>query len=1698
MTDFVKKKIVEKLAKFTKDLKPSDISLGVLTGKGVLINLELNCDFITEALQLPPWIRVARVMCDRIRAYVPFTNLRNDPIQISIGTVEIEVTTATGETAQKSSVNILDKLGSNSPSKYGFTEKVIDGMKVEIRSIVVNFRDPAYRARLEISDIVIQSTNPEWNPATLPHTRYKTTDEESVIIYKMCNIGNIKLEGWIVDDEVGKEGEGAGGRGEEEKVIDEGSEGGSGGESKTEDAKVKLRLIAGETNIRFTLKRRIEDCSVLHSRVVVRLGDVMWVLSRSQLQAVSRLVQTLMTAAVLTAQRQREEREALLGDDSGSVSGESLASEEGWSSVAGDDRQTRKKSSSPKNSRKKSESKSEKRRGKSKGLSQKEREMKQKMYEYRSGLANMPAYDVIQNSVHVQTGNIDLQFCEDSAEEDDERENDGRPQSQRSTVESSLLVRLKEVQVDVYLDQPAGSGKHHWNKANDLILRNVRWSEALIKKASKTQHMDLPSVSLQYLHERGVVVRCADFTIDSLCNSSSVATETQLPLITSDKKTFNIPDDVHNPAFQMGLTLYFYPEQYGTKFLIPRPNAYVHLTPVHATLHQTSLVWIMDFLHGVLATVNLDLAYSVHTEGKAFMEELKSRSVPTHQLPGIDLNFKILFSKVTIPLPHPYTDGRPRALQLETASINIQNHSLDALLQDRDFKEALEGVDNGWVFATQGSGEFPHFQGDFPCVPPWLREMLNYKLRDSRLGVVAEVPTSPHRRPVSPIVVQNSELMYTESWHIHTACVHLSFTKTDRHEDTLRPRDFVDDFPLHLWLFLPREKRRETPTVGAKISTPAVSVGTATPHGGTTEASETRRPNSLGVPPGDRNMNPSSSPLQKPPRDADERPMMSFIAHVSSPVRAELERLQFLFLLRLKDSFNELKTSAMRFLSLLNPADEQESPLVTSPLTPRHAQSLGNRHDTLTNNEECVMSDQPVSNLFEEQVSREKTGSASIAGCVIVRNLQIDILLPSIFTTEKTPPPKAPESCRATPTTPPVLSSVSPEPAPPPVLSPLTTPPRLSSPHPPLPPSSLTLPHTGSRSSLLCQTSSTSQTSFQQQLLPQQVHARTMSETRLTSLHSEQRSLSGSQTSLPVLYESGGQRSSGYHGDEFGRHDNEEMGEFVMVHSVTGERKEQVVDTRLELGLEVGLELGQELEEIPFHSSPHAATASHGEADRETQFETGLEEEREEGGRVRLPSGDQREMIDTLTPLTETLSPRKPFPLRRGSTTSSLQSTTSSVRREKPPPLLRSEPQHILRINVRGVSVLPNIQSNEIAIRASFGRVRLCEILANDSIELKKLPDESNEGMWDGAPMIRARIEIGSQVERFNLPPSQETGKVEEVVAMLSIQGLQAGLLAKNVAVVKDFFDDEFEADTPVPIQIHLENSTFELREDLQHTADSDGTMNVKIKSIDIHRGQQIRGTNLFRQSACEETELNEAVLSPGMEDTLRLNSGQLSGMRDTSPAAQSTASSTNSATANSDLLETFRSFVLVFESHVRRHGGLKVQLNQPEHIAGLLQELQVSLSDEEIESGKTNEAPPTYSETLKQGENFVTGPQSTQPHLPPLSTSQQHHPQRRESMDSPTAKSRTNELRKLFHDSQQLARVQGENEDLISQLTQTKILLAERSQDLDEVTSECKKAKDELVTHKQVLENYQEHIERLLTENADLKMIAMSLQSHS
>lgn len=59
----------------------------------------------------------------------------------------------------------------NNPSKYGLIEKVIDGMRMEVRSILVFFNDPSFHAQLEMTDILIESTSWEWKLVPLSKAR---------------------------------------------------------------------------------------------------------------------------------------------------------------------------------------------------------------------------------------------------------------------------------------------------------------------------------------------------------------------------------------------------------------------------------------------------------------------------------------------------------------------------------------------------------------------------------------------------------------------------------------------------------------------------------------------------------------------------------------------------------------------------------------------------------------------------------------------------------------------------------------------------------------------------------------------------------------------------------------------------------------------------------------------------------------------------------------------------------------------------------------------------------------------------------------------------------------------------------------------------------------------------------------------------------------------------------------------------------------------------------------------------------------------------------------------------------------------------------------------------------------------------------------------------------------------------------------
>ena len=368
-------------------------------------------------------------------------------------------------------------------------------MKLEIRTIDVQFNNPVFNAKLEMTEVVIASTTPQWEESVLSNCRYKNEEEGSIVIYKKCTWSCLKIEG-------------------------------CGPETESE----VLRLITNPMEIRAVLKRRLNDCKVLHTRVSVSLGDLVWVLMLEHLRTLSKLAQSLVEAAVNWNRKERMEFEKWRGSQDSIDSLDSVTSGGSGNSGRGGQKEEEKRhrikrSHSPRKDEKEIV---------------RERKAQTNVALYQLGHKNLPSHEIIQDSIHIKTGNVDLQLCDETG---------------------SLLLQLKKLLVDIYLDQEAGSGRCHWNKANLRLSENMEWSANLVRAAEKIQHVNLSSINMYKLKERGIVIRCADYKV------RSVGEDNLLPILSCDKQTFSLPDDVDNPAFQCGLTMYYYPSELGNRFL---------------------------------------------------------------------------------------------------------------------------------------------------------------------------------------------------------------------------------------------------------------------------------------------------------------------------------------------------------------------------------------------------------------------------------------------------------------------------------------------------------------------------------------------------------------------------------------------------------------------------------------------------------------------------------------------------------------------------------------------------------------------------------------------------------------------------------------------------------------------------------------------------------------------------------------------------------------------------------------------------------------------------------------------------------------------------------------------------------------------------------------------------------------------------
>lgn len=308
-----------------------------------------------------------------------------------------------------------------SSGSYGIIDKAIDGMTLEIRSVQIRFIDAAFRANLLITEISIRSVPPPKRQAsTLKDMFLKLKEEEVVLFYKLLTMHSLRIEGWGTTEADQPSGNPA----------------------------LQLRLLMNETAVNLAVKRRLKDTSVQFVKVVAHLGDLMWILTQSQLRSLSKFAQSLTETALKTFHKEREEK---------IKSPKSKVSSSAAGGKAGTDRMGMFEGAN---------------------LSHMTRWLQQI---YQEGKKHIPEWEVIQHSLHLLTRDVNIQICSDILAEDDV--------TLSSHITGSTLLHVENLEIDIYPDQKAGTGRCHWRARNEVIDGQLSWARELLSEAN---HMKVP------------------------------------------------------------------------------------------------------------------------------------------------------------------------------------------------------------------------------------------------------------------------------------------------------------------------------------------------------------------------------------------------------------------------------------------------------------------------------------------------------------------------------------------------------------------------------------------------------------------------------------------------------------------------------------------------------------------------------------------------------------------------------------------------------------------------------------------------------------------------------------------------------------------------------------------------------------------------------------------------------------------------------------------------------------------------------------------------------------------------------------------------------------------------------------------------------------------------------------------------------
>ncbi|CAF3503531.1 unnamed protein product [Rotaria sp. Silwood1] len=541
MASLIKNQIIKRLSKFVKNLSSNQINLSTLKGEGELSSIDLDEQALEDLIELPTWLKIRKATCGRVFIKIPWTNLKTLPIQLQLDDVTIEIETYE---QLRDLHNSNDSLNANDPllGKYGFTNRVIDGISLTITNLTFAVKAQAFKASIFLPSLEIYSISPYGKRVdSLNLTRLRNATKDHILLFKEISWQNARIEASSNDNSM---------------------------------ATAAIRLIANVCRIRISMKKNLQDSSMVTSRVMVHFDDLLSVINDAQLKSALNTYKEI-TQLMKRASEQRKR-------------------------IAGDKLTKLEQQQQPSTFQPKPPTTGNNDLMNSTGGTSNIQQQSNDPFKH---------YDVVETSLHFNIKRLDIHVTADS-----------KMFSSRLAEGGALQITLANLSIDHYPYHQYGSSKTHWIKYSEMLALNRdewaarlrdEWNEQLTSAKNSARNDETSAKFENALRTNRIRLfeSCTVMNIDdlvlypvSLHNNSTKHQEQKRgrPLITSDRTEYLLPEFLG--VIHIQHTEYYYPSPYA--FPVPNSDLYIQIMPMVMRIDFATYSWLHAFISSVSLTID--------------------------------------------------------------------------------------------------------------------------------------------------------------------------------------------------------------------------------------------------------------------------------------------------------------------------------------------------------------------------------------------------------------------------------------------------------------------------------------------------------------------------------------------------------------------------------------------------------------------------------------------------------------------------------------------------------------------------------------------------------------------------------------------------------------------------------------------------------------------------------------------------------------------------------------------------------------------------------------------------------------------------------------------------------------------------------------------------------------------------------------